>query len=412
MEETGLNALPIVGLLSFLVGIVFAYQGADQLREFGAELLTVNLLGIGFLRELGGLLAAIIVAGRSGSAFTAQIGTMKVSEELDAIQISGLNIVEVLVLPRLLGIILTLPLLTFYSNVMGLIGGARHVLSRLGHHPTGLPAPVADRGRRMDVLGRTDQSPGVRLHHRVGRLPSRLPGRTQCVQRRPAYDAGGGRIHLPGHCCRCSVLDHLLLAGDMSDTTSPTPVIHIRGLVTRLGGRILHDHLDLDVFQGEVMGVVGGSGSGKSVLLRSVIGLQRPAGGRIEVLGQNMADIDGDALVRMQIRWGVLFQDGALFGDQTVAENVQVPLREHTDLPQPLMDEIASVKLSMVGLPPDAATKYPAELSGGMRKRAGLARALALDPEILFLDEPTAGLDPISAAQFDSWCGVCSRVCI
>jgi phospholipid/cholesterol/gamma-HCH transport system permease protein len=124
MEETGLNALPIVGLLSFLVGIVFAYQGADQLREFGAELLTVNLLGIGFLRELGGLLAAIIVAGRSGSAFTAQIGTMKVSEELDAIQISGLNIVEVLVLPRLLGIILTLPLLTFYSNVMGLIGGA------------------------------------------------------------------------------------------------------------------------------------------------------------------------------------------------------------------------------------------------------------------------------------------------
>lgn len=132
MEETGLNALPIVGLLSFLVGVVFAYQGADQLREFGAELLTVNLLGIGFLRELGGLLAAIIVAGRSGSAFTAQIGTMKVSEELDAIQIAGLNLVEVLVLPRLLGIILTLPLLTFYSNMMGLIGGAAMCYLDLG----------------------------------------------------------------------------------------------------------------------------------------------------------------------------------------------------------------------------------------------------------------------------------------
>ena len=124
MEETGLNALPIVGLLSFLIGVVVAYQGADQLRQFGAEVFTVNLLGVGILRELGGLMAAIIVAGRSGSAFTAQIGTMKVSEELDAIQVSGLNTVEVLVLPRLLGIMLTLPLLTFYSNAMGLIGGA------------------------------------------------------------------------------------------------------------------------------------------------------------------------------------------------------------------------------------------------------------------------------------------------
>lgn len=179
------------------------------------------------------------------------------------------------------------------------------------------------------------------------------------------------------------------------------PIIRVRGLVNRFGPETVHDGLDLEVRRGEVIGIVGGSGSGKSVLLRTIVGLNRPAKGKVEVFGRDLWALSDRQMRELEKRWGVLFQDGALFSSLTVAQNIEVPLKEYFEMPLRLMDEISAIKVGLVGLPEDAGEKYPAQLSGGMRKRAGLARALALDPEIVFLDEPTAGLDPIAAGAFD-----------
>ena len=178
-------------------------------------------------------------------------------------------------------------------------------------------------------------------------------------------------------------------------------IISVRGLGNRFGRQVVHEGLDLDVRRGEVLAVIGGSGAGKSVLLRSIIGLQEPAAGTVRVFGTDLRATDATTRANVERRWGVMFQDGALFSSLTVLENIKVPMLEHQRLPEDLMDELARLKIALVGLPPDAAHKVPSQLSGGMRKRAGIARALALDPEILFLDEPTSGLDPLGAAAFD-----------
>ncbi len=186
-------------------------------------------------------------------------------------------------------------------------------------------------------------------------------------------------------------------------------VIEVRGLRNQFGPQVVHDNLNLDVWRGEVLGIVGGSGTGKSVLLRTIVGLNRPAKGSIKVLGVDVLNGSEEERSAVETRWGVAFQDGALFSSLTVLQNVMAPMREHLNLSPTLMKALGELKISLVGLPPLSCGKLPSELSGGMRKRAALARALALDPEIVFLDEPTAGLDPIGAAAYDELIGELQR---
>jgi phospholipid/cholesterol/gamma-HCH transport system ATP-binding protein len=179
-------------------------------------------------------------------------------------------------------------------------------------------------------------------------------------------------------------------------------VIDLRGIVTRFGSQTIHKGLDLQVRRGDLMALIGGSGTGKSVLLREIVGLQRPTEGSVNLLGTDVWRASDEALAATRKRFGMMFQEGALFSSLSVADNVATPIREHLDLPEPLIEELVRLRLSLAGLPPDAASKMPSQLSGGMRKRAAIARAIALEPEVLFLDEPTSGLDPITARAFDA----------
>ena len=198
-----------------------------------------------------------------------------------------------------------------------------------------------------------------------------------------------------------SMVDNVTSSGLPQDDRGDDVILSVRDVTVAFGGSVILDELSFDVRRGEILGFVGATGGGKSVLLRTVLGLHKKRSGTIRLFGSDIDTITDDERLAIDMRLGVLFQHGALFSSLTVLENIQVPMREYVDLPQKLMDELALLKLELVGLESDAAAKFPSELSGGMIKRAALARALSIDPDIVFLDEPTSGLDPIAAAEFD-----------
>ena len=403
-EAVGLDAIPIVALVTFLIGVVFAYLLGVQAQRYGANIFVVDGVGLAVCRELSPLLAAVIVAGRSGAAFTAQLGTMKVQEEIDAISTLGLSPVQVLVIPRLAAIVVALPALVFVGDVAGIAGGML-----VGAWQLDIGA-AAFLDRLHAVLPMSAFVIGVAKAPVFGAFIAMIACRMGLLVARDARSVGESTTSTV-----VQSIVWVIVLDAMFAVALPEPghlmerVLEADSVVTRFGAEVIHDRVSFTVGRGEVVALIGGSGTGKSVLLKEAIGLIRPSGGTIRLLGTDVWRSSADELNALRRRFGMLFQDGALFSSLTVAENIAVPFRENTDLPMDLIAPLVGFKLALVGLAPDAGKKTPAQISGGMRKRVALARALALEPEILFLDEPTSGLDPVSARAFDALVRVLSE---
>ena len=402
LEQVCWRAVPIVVLITFLIGCIISQQGIFHFRKFGADIFVVDMLGVLVLREIGVLLVAIMVAGRSGSAYTAELGSMKMREEIDALRTMGFDPIEVSdpAADAGAGAGIADP------GVSGRDG--RALRRRAGgvalwrRRARSLPAAAARRHLDRPFHRRHHQGAGHGRRDRHRRLRRGTGRAGQRRVARPAHDILGREGDLlrdrDGRRVRhlLRIDRNVTMAGEISDA-----IIRVRDITVQFGKTRVLDGLNLDVKRGEILGFVGPSGAGKSVLTRTIIGLVPKVAGSIEVFGVDLDAASAAERRGVERRWGILFQQGALFSSLTVRQNIQFPVREYLKVSQRLLDEIMVAKLGMVGLKPEVADRYPSELSGGMIKRVALARALALDPELVFLDEPTSGLDPIGAGDFD-----------
>ena len=409
--DVGVRALPILSLITFFIGLILALQAAYEFRRFGAMIYVATAVAISMSRELGPLITAIVVIGRSGSAFAAEIGTMKVTEEIDALETMAISPVRFLVTPKFLAMIVMLPCLTIWANSMGILGGALFGVAQADFTVARYVRASVDSLFMRDIV--------------TGLVKSVMFGITitavGCLE---GLNTGAGAEQVGKSTTRAVVMSiFMVVLVDLVFTTCcfssavlgigdwPTELsqpsssdsevmLSLRDLRVSYGDlEILHG-ITLDVRRGETLVILGGSGSGKSTLLRTLVGLEKASSGEIWMKGKNIAEISDAEMDEIRKNIGMSFQGRALFGSMTVGENVALPLREHTKLENSTIEIMLRLKLEQVGL---AGFEYymPSQLSGGMKKRAAVARALAMDPEILFFDEPSAGLDPIIAAGID-----------